>query len=349
MTQKIKRTLAAIITVVMILTVIPISGLSDMNFESLLSVKASAEENHIAPTGKCGDNVYWTFDKNTGLMVISGTGDMYDYIAGKPVDLSRKCLFYGSDLKKVIIEEGVTSIGEATFTEARKLNCVIIPESVNSIGYHAFGACEELCDIEIPENVTSIGAMAFWCCSKIESISIPKKITSIEHDTFFACFRLRNITIPNSVKYIEACAFSFCNNLTDVYFDGTKEQWDSIVFDWGNEDLLNATIHFADSVNINSVSINDISIDYKSNAKLNPTIEADNGAKYTVEYTSSNTKVATVDDNGNVYGAGKGDTIITCTVTDSNGNSVSDTSNVTVSYNWWQWIIKIVLFGWIWY
>lgn len=115
------------------------------------------------------------------------------------------------------------------------------------------------------------------------------------------------------------------------------------------EKIRTETIPKLNSAKIKSVSINDISIDYKSNAKLKPTIEADNGAEYTVEYASSNAKVATVDNNGNVYGAGKGKATITCTVTDSNGNSVSDTSNVTVSYNWWQWIIKIALFGWIWY
>lgn len=103
--------------------------------------------------------------------------------------------------------------------------------------------------------------------------------------------------------------------------------------------------------NVKSVSIDDISLNYKKSTTLNPTIKADDGAKYKVEYSTSNAKVATVDKNGKVTATkrGSGTATITCTVTDSNGNVVKDTCKVSVSLTWWQWIIIIVLFGWIWY
>ena len=103
--------------------------------------------------------------------------------------------------------------------------------------------------------------------------------------------------------------------------------------------------------NVKSVSIDDISLNYKKSTTLNPTIKADDGAKYKVEYSTSNAKVATVDKNGKVTATkrGSGTATITCTVTDSNGNVVKDTCKVNVSLTWWQWIITIVLFGWIWY
>ena len=100
---------------------------------------------------------------------------------------------------------------------------------------------------------------------------------------------------------------------------------------------------------VNSVKIDDITLNYKASATIKPTIKADDGVKYTVKYSSSNTKVATVDKNGNVYAAKRGTATITCTVTDSDGNTVQDTCKVTVKYTWWQWIIKIVLGGWAWY
>ena len=102
---------------------------------------------------------------------------------------------------------------------------------------------------------------------------------------------------------------------------------------------------------VNSVSIDDISLNYKKSTTLKPTIKADDGAKYKVEYSTSNPKVATVDKNGKVTATkrGSGSATITCTVTDSNGNVVKDTCKVSVSLTWWQWIIIIVLFGWIWY
>ena len=100
---------------------------------------------------------------------------------------------------------------------------------------------------------------------------------------------------------------------------------------------------------VNSVKIDDITLNYKASATIKPTIKADDGVKYTVMYSSSNTKVATVDKNGKVYAAKRGTASITCTVTDSDGNTVQDTCKVTVKYTWWQWIIKIVLGGWAWY
>ena len=100
---------------------------------------------------------------------------------------------------------------------------------------------------------------------------------------------------------------------------------------------------------VNSVKIDDITLNYKASATIEPTIKADDGVEYTVKYSSSNTKVATVDKNGKVYAAKRGTATITCTVTDSDGNTVQDTCKVTVKYTWWQWIIKIVLGGWAWY
>ena len=100
---------------------------------------------------------------------------------------------------------------------------------------------------------------------------------------------------------------------------------------------------------IKSVQIDNVSLSYKSSTKIKPVINADNGATYVINYKSSNPKVASVDDNGKVTALKKGSATITCTVTDSNGNSVSDTCEVKVVYTWWQWLIKIVLFGWIWY
>lgn len=100
---------------------------------------------------------------------------------------------------------------------------------------------------------------------------------------------------------------------------------------------------------VKSVSVSDITMNYKKSTTITPSITADDGAKYTVKYSSSNTKVATVDDNGKVYAAKKGSATITCTVTDSNGNTVQDTCKVTVKYSFGQWLIKILLFGWIWY
>lgn len=100
---------------------------------------------------------------------------------------------------------------------------------------------------------------------------------------------------------------------------------------------------------VNSVSVSNVSLDYKSSTTLNPQISIDVGVKYTVSYSSSNPSVASVDANGKITTKDTGSATITVTVTDEYGNTVSDTCNVEVKYKWWQWILVIVLFGWIWY
>ena len=139
------------------------------------------------------------------------------------------------------------------------------------------------------------------------------------------------------------------------YVDSTNGKVTKIPCEVKDGYVIFKTNHFSEyaiveqSANVKSVSVSDITLNYKKSATIKPTIKADDGAKYTVEYSSSNTKVATVDNNGKVYGAKKGSATITCTVTDSNGNVATDTCKVTVGYSFGQWLIVIVLFGWIWY
>ena len=101
--------------------------------------------------------------------------------------------------------------------------------------------------------------------------------------------------------------------------------------------------------NVNTVSVDDMTINYKQSATLRPEINADEGASYTVKYESLNPVAVTVDDYGNIYGAKTGIADIRVTVTDSNGKTVSDICTVTVKYTAIQWVIVIIFFGWIWY
>lgn len=101
---------------------------------------------------------------------------------------------------------------------------------------------------------------------------------------------------------------------------------------------------------VNSVNVDEtLNLTYKSSGTLIPRISADSGARYTVAYVSSNPSVASVDANGKISTGKTGSATITVTVTDEYGNVVTDSCEVNVSYSWWQWIIVIVLFGWIWY
>ena len=124
-------------------------------------------------------------------------------------------------IKKVIIEDGVTNIGNDAFTGSSNLTSVEIPNSVTSIGDGAFYGCISLTSVEIPNSVTSIGESAFQHCSRLTSVEIPNSVTSIRSETFEYCKYLLSIEIPNSVTSIGDGAFYGCSRLTSITFKGS--------------------------------------------------------------------------------------------------------------------------------
>lgn len=198
-------------------------------------------------------NVKWMLDEE-GRLTISGKGQMKDInsIQGAP-------WFYREtddvpDVISAIIEKGITNIGKNAFCyhygdEQRKLESIIIPDSVTRIGEYAFDACSQLTSIIIPNSVTQIGRGAFAYCSQLTSIVLPINITAIEDRTFSSCSQLKSITIPAGVTDIGQMAFSGCSSLSDVYYSGTKAQWEAIRVDSeGNDALKKATIHYVSVV-----------------------------------------------------------------------------------------------------
>ena len=157
------------------------------------------------------DNLTWKLYED-GKLTISGTGAMKDYNA----DDNLSPAYNNSKVKKVVIEDGVTSIGERAFSNCSTLISITIPKSVTSIGKTAFYNCTSLTNITIPNSVTSIGNLAFSYCRSLTSITIPGSVTSIGSSAFSECRNLKSIIIPNSVTSIEYAAFYNCSSLTDI-------------------------------------------------------------------------------------------------------------------------------------
>lgn len=160
-----------------------------------------------AASGTCGDNLTWTLD-DAGTLTISGTGEIE-----APEAWSR----VRSNIKSVIIEAGVTSIGWYAFYDCSSMTSITIPDSVTVIGLGAFRNCRSLSIITIPDSVTRIGAGAFLGCTGLTSITIPDGVTQLV-EVFSGCTGLTSITIPNSVTIIERTVFEDCANLT-IYGD----------------------------------------------------------------------------------------------------------------------------------
>jgi hypothetical protein len=138
----------------------------------------------------------------------------------------------------VVIEEGVTHIGNEAFADRNNLMSVTIPSSVSFIGVRAFGRCENLTSVTIPNGVTHIGAEAFMQsgltsvtisgngtsigekafldCADLTSVTLNDGVTVIGEGAFWLCTSLTSITIPSSVVSIEGEAFSECTNLKSI-------------------------------------------------------------------------------------------------------------------------------------
>lgn len=173
-----------------------------------------------------------------------------------------------TSLENVIIPNSVTEIGRWGFCCCKSLKRIEIPGSVTTLGGDEFSGCDmleyvkfsvgikeisnsmfyncyALTTVEIPYGMTAIGDSAFGYCFTLESVVIPSGVTTIGKEAFLCCKSLKNITIPESVKSIGEGAFTGTNNLRDIYYGGTKAQWEKSINAYVTL-LDDATIHCTD-------------------------------------------------------------------------------------------------------
>ncbi len=173
-------------------------------------ITASAE---TINSGTCGKNLTWVLD-DEGTLTISGTGDMEDYKNA----LSHDDIPWNSEskaVKKVVIEDGVTSIGANSFSSCRNLTSIEIPNSVKSIRSYAFSYCG-FTSVKIPDGVTSIGDYAFLACSSLTSVEIADSVTSIGQAAFIDCMSLQSVKMSNSITSIAEGTFNTCGKLESI-------------------------------------------------------------------------------------------------------------------------------------
>ena len=179
-----------------------------------------------------GTDITWKICSDTETLFIFGTGVIPDNISGewKSYDDSFINLviengittigdyaFSGCfNLVKVNIPDSVTSIGNSAFHNCNSLSEIIIPEFVTTIGHYAFQYCHGLITLNIPNSITSIGIGVFCDCSNLLEITIPHGITIIGNSTFYGCTSLVNVNIPDSVTHIGESAFDNCVSLIEI-------------------------------------------------------------------------------------------------------------------------------------
>ena len=208
-------------------------------------------------SGKCGKNLIWKL--NDGTLTISGKGAMEDYLSpdNPPwfnvnsssddsswanVNITKIIIYNGvttignhafwgcTNLKTIIIPDSVITIGNCAFAGCDSLTTITIPVSVMSIGYGAFSRCKSLQNITIPDNVTIIGNSAFSCCRSLQSIIIPDSLVSIGKGVFCSCSSLVSVKIPDNITSIGEEAFSYCNSLTNITLPNSIKKIDYRAF-----------------------------------------------------------------------------------------------------------------------
>ncbi len=173
-----------------------------------------AEETpEIVASGTCGSNLTWVLDTDYTL-TISGEGATGDYIHDyRPARTPWHN--YLAQIRSVVIEDGVTRIGNSAFQYCTSLSSVTIPDSVTSIGDNVFERCRSLTSVTVPNGVEKISINVFKDCSSLETVILPQSVTAF-YSAFEGCSALKRITIPDGATSIGASAFKDCVSLTEV-------------------------------------------------------------------------------------------------------------------------------------
>ncbi len=170
-------------------------------------------------TGSCGKNLTYEYDPSLKMLTISGTGKMADY----DEDITNLGVIPGwrksgieNNLEKVVIEDGVESVGNYAFYWCENITSVSIPNSIKNINDYAFYSCKALTSITIPESMESIGKNAFTYCDGLKEVTIPGSVKDVGDSAFYSCDALASVTIQDGVKTIGDSAFSYCEKLENI-------------------------------------------------------------------------------------------------------------------------------------
>lgn len=187
----------------------------------------------------CGDNLTWSLESETGVLTISGSGDMYDFYdiydeEGQWISCATPWYEYASSIVAVNLPNGLTSIGINAFSDCVNLSTIDIPNTVISIGDYAFYSCYGLETVTVPNNLVNIGSSAFYSCTSLTSFALPNSVTDIGDYAFSGCTSLASpifnanifaqlprsyagaYAIPDGIKTVSNSACRECSGLTSI-------------------------------------------------------------------------------------------------------------------------------------
>ncbi len=169
---------------------------SGILLQTLCAMPVSADA-----SGSCGDNAVWTLTGTT--LKISGTG---------AVTSTASISTQSSNVKDVVIENGITSLPNNAFNAYSKLETLKMADSVTSIGKYLCYNCGALKSVRFSDNLTEIPASSFYSCRSMESLTLPSKLTKIGNSAFQNNIALQSLKLPDGVIDVGSYAF-YGNNV----------------------------------------------------------------------------------------------------------------------------------------
>lgn len=200
---------------------------------AVLFIPTKAEATTSGATGSC------TWSLNGTVLTISGSGNMGSYYFYPTLNYTNAP--WGNEITHVIIENGVTNVGQYAFYGCKKLQSVTIPSSVKQIDTQAFRRTG-LVSIVIPEGVKTIQDAAFEQCTALVSVTLPSSLTHIGNYAFQSC-KMTSIVFSTNLKQIGTSAFNYCR-VTDVWYLGNKNDKAGMTIGGFNACLNTATWHY---------------------------------------------------------------------------------------------------------
>lgn len=250
-------------------------------------------------------------------------------------------VFYNCiSLKNIEIPNKITEISTGLFEGCKSLQNISLPNGLTSIGGSSFQGCSSLKNISIPDGVTNIGSAAFQGCVDLKSINIPSGVTIIDSGTFYGCHNLMSITLPKTIKGIEKTNFNNTSQLTDIWYGGSKSEWEKITIGEYNNFLTHANIHYEVQASSYTITFNanggtNVPLQQVKEQNVPLTLSSQKPLKdFVLQYDANGGKVTTVSKNvpctfvnWNTEINGEGTSYVV-------GGSYTDNADVTLYAQW---------------
>ena len=244
-------------------------------------------------------------------------------------------------LEKITVGANVTEIPRCFASGCSKLTTVIFKgNKIKKFGYSSFSRCSSLDNVTIPSSVDLLDDYTFAYCTSLKNIKLNDGLKTLKLMVFSECFSLKEITIPSSVVEFERNVFNSCKYLEKIVLkstihsvNGLDTRKDNMFYNMNNSAVIqcyknnefinlissfskNNKIEYMDTIPATSLTLNKskITITKGSSTQVTRTLTPSNSTDATI-FVSSNPKIATVDQRGNIYGVGYGTATITVRTT----------------------------------